>query len=255
LRLTSTPGGNGVSHNRLLQNAKRPPPKTGEDKSERAVRTERLRPAPEVQDEIARYLSAIHINAAGIRNRGDASVRKSAEAIIEVTGQIKELVGGDLQPLRPAVFEDRGLTPALRKLVSFFQRRNPHVVCSLSTSGQLRDVDAEMGAAVYHIVQECLRNIANHAKAHFVVVEVALFSADPGVAIPVGTSVPPAMLRVTVSDDGVGFHVSAATQGFGLAGIRERITALCGTYDIDTQPGRGTSISVEVPLPATLKLA
>jgi two-component system, NarL family, sensor histidine kinase UhpB len=255
LRLTSTLGGSGVSHEQFLQNAKRPPPKTGADKFERAVRTEPTRPAPEVQEQIARFLRAIHTNAAEIRNCGDASVRQSVEAIIEVTGQIKALVRGTPRRARSAGFEDLGLTPALRRLIGLFQQHNPQVVCSLSTCGQLRDLDAQMGAAVYHIVQECLRNIASHAKARFVVVEVALFCADPGVAIPVGTSVPPAMLRVTIADDGVGFHMSAATQGLGLARIRERIAELGGVYEIDTQLGRGTSVSVEVPLPATLKLA
>jgi signal transduction histidine kinase len=157
-------------------------------------------------------------------------------------------------PKQPPHRAIRDLFERLRELVGVFQQRYPHVVCSLSTSGHLSDVDAEIGAAICHVVRECLTNIAYHAKAHFVIVEVALFRADPGVAVPACTTLPPAMLRVTISDDGIGFHVRAATEGFGLTHIRERIAALGGIYDIDSQPGRGTSISVEVPLPAMLTL-
>jgi len=259
LRFTSIFDESGLLPDQFPHDSKRPLPEAIEDQSHRPIGTAqptgRTLLARELHVEIGQYLSAIHADAAAIRNRGDAFVRKSAEAIIKVTGQMRELVGGIPQRPRAAVLEDWALTRSLRELVRSFQQRNPDIVCSLSTSGALRDIDSEVGAALCRVVQECLTNTAHHAKAHFVVVEVALFSADPGVSVPVGTSLPPAMLRVTVSDDGIGFRVRAATQGFGLSGIRERITALGGIYDIDAQPGRGTSISVEVPLPATLRPA
>jgi two-component system sensor histidine kinase UhpB len=205
--------------------------------------TERTSVARELHDEIGQCVSAIHADAAAIRNRGGESVRESAEAIVEVTSHIKQIVRSMLQRLRPPVLEGLGLAPALRELVGAFQHRNPRVVCSLHSSGELQDVDGEVGIAAYRVIQECLTNIAVHANAHHAAVEVH------GDAI----TATPRFLRVTVADDGIGFFLSSANRGFGLTGIRERVKVLGGTCEIETEPGRGTRIVVVVPITAAVE--
>jgi len=97
-------------------------------------------------------------------------------------------------------------------------------------------------------VQEALTNIAMHARAHNALVEMALQPADTvaaGAATAGGRS-----LRLVVSDDGAGFFQLSASRGLGLTGIRERVKGLGGTCHIDSEPGRGTRITVSLPLAA-----
>jgi len=210
---------------------------------------ERKSIARELHDEIGQCVSAIHADAAAIRNRGGETVRESAEAIVEVTVRIKDMVRSMLQRLRPPVLEALGLATALRELVAAFQQRSPQVDCTLRTSGDLMSLDAEIGIAVYRVVQECLTNITTHAGAHHVAIEVTL-TADPSEA---GA----ATLRVSIIDDGVGFLVSLPNGGLGLTGIRERVKVLGGTCSIESRPRPGTSVSIAIglQLPVTIETA
>jgi two-component system, NarL family, sensor histidine kinase UhpB len=210
--------------------------------------SERNNLARELHDEIGQYVSAIHADAAAIRNSGDDAVRESAEAIAAATARMKDLVRGMLQRLRPPTLEALGLDAALRAFVAAFQQRNPQTVCSLRTSGEFADLDAEVGIAVYRVVQECMTNIAVHAHAQRVLIEVtreqraAAHPARPSHVRPAGT------LRLTIVDDGVGFSPASATAGLGLAGIRERVKVLGGNCHIESSSGAGTRITVDAPV-------
>jgi two-component system, NarL family, sensor histidine kinase UhpB len=204
-----------------------------------AQETERQNLARELHDEIGQCVSAIHADAVAIRNRGGETVRESAQAIVTVTGSLKEIVRTMLQRLRPPDLDGIGLAARLREVVTAFEQRNPLVACTLRTNGDLTSLDDDVGIAVYRIIQECLTNIAVHASARHTTIEVtkaAAASAD-------------GRIRVSVSDDGVGFFLMSANRGFGLTGIRERARALGGTCSIDSNPGLGTRVLVDVPLP------
>ncbi|HUN76564.1 MAG TPA: ATP-binding protein [Steroidobacteraceae bacterium] len=214
---------------------------------------ERTYIARELHDEIGQSVSAIHADAVAIRNRGGEAARESAQAIVEATGHIKEIVRSMLQRLRPPAIERLGLTSALRDLVASFQQRNPHVTCLLRSSGDLSNLRSEVAVAIYRVVQECLTNIACHAAASCTTIEVArltepIISDDHDRTGAGSTSV-----RVTVADDGVGFPAPVVGTGLGLIGMRERVAALGGTCGIDSRPGRGTRVSVEVPLSSALE--
>jgi two-component system, NarL family, sensor histidine kinase UhpB len=200
---------------------------------------ERRSLARELHDEIGQCLSAIHADAAAIRNRGGVSVRESAEAIVTVTAQIKDMVRGMLQRLRPAELEGLGLAAAVRELVAAFRQRNPQMLGTLELSEGLEGLPPEISTAAYRVVQECLTNIARHAQARRVDIEVGLSDAAPV-----------ASLRVTVADDGKGFDSGAPQRGFGLMGMRERVKVLDGSCEIDTSSDRGTTVSVRIPLPS-----
>jgi two-component system sensor histidine kinase UhpB len=203
---------------------------------------ERRSLARELHDEIGQCLSAIHADAAAIRNRGGVSVRESAEAIVTVTAQIKDMVRGMLQRLRPAELEGLGLEAALRELVSAFQQRNPQLSVTLKVQDGLGALQPEVSTAGYRVVQECLTNVARHARARHVDIEVGL-GADP-------VANPGALLLIAVTDDGRGFDLDAAHPGFGLMGMRERVKVLDGTCRIQSARGQGTRIEVGIPLPA-----
>jgi signal transduction histidine kinase len=97
---------------------------------------------------------------------------------------------------------------------------------------------AEQRAVVFRVVQEALRNTRRHSKASRVQI-----SAEDEAEI----------LRVSIEDDGAGFHLASATedypqQGLGLAGMRERASAAGGQLVIESQPGSGTSVTLSLPL-------
>jgi two-component system, NarL family, sensor histidine kinase UhpB len=201
-----------------------------------AQERERNSIALELHDEIGQCVSAIHADAAAIRNRGDAAVRESAEAIAAVTSHLKNIVKSMLHRLRPPLIEGVGLGPALRDLVASFQQRNPQTHCALKVSAELGELEDKVSVAVYRIIQECLTNIAVHAAAQNASVSVSLIGAQE-------------RIKIAVRDDGVGFS-TAVGQGLGLTGIKERVGDLGGSFHIEAQPGKGTCLELEIPLSA-----
>jgi signal transduction histidine kinase len=138
--------------------------------------------------------------------------------------------------LRPAVLDELGAAGALESLAQRFARHGLDVELHLDLAYEGGRAGArhteEFEAAVYRIVQEALTNASKHggvSKARVHVLE-----DDRAV-------------RLTVSDDGAGFDPAAVAGGFGLLGMRERVELLGGTLRIESEPGRGTTLSVALP--------
>jgi two-component system sensor histidine kinase UhpB len=197
---------------------------------------ERERLARELHDEIGQCVTAIHADAFTIQHAGgaaDSIIRESATAIIDITTRIKSMVRGMLQRLRPTVIDRLGLDAALRELESAFRQRYPRTACSLKVDPAAGELKGDPSMAIYRVVQEGLTNVARHAQADHVSIEVRALSA----------------LTATLRDDGRGFDVSKVTEGFGLLGMRERILGLGGALQIESSAGGGTLIQVELPWP------
>jgi signal transduction histidine kinase len=135
--------------------------------------------------------------------------------------------------LRPAALDDFGLEPALQRLVDIHRQARDVEVDLEVRLGESR-LPADVETTMYRIVQEALTNIAKHAQATRVSV---LVTRKEGAAV------------VVVEDDGVGFDASGPTDGLGLSGMRERVALVGGRFRVETSPGSGTTIAVEVPLP------
>jgi len=202
---------------------------------------ERKSLARDLHDEIGQCMSAIHADAVVIRNRGGTEVRESAEAIVAITSRIKNMIRSMLLRLRPPVLEGLGLEAAVRELTAAFQQRNPQIACTLQTCPEIATLEGEVAIAIYRVIQECLTNVVVHASAHRVSIEMTQTSAPTQAA---------SRIMLTITDDGVGFFVVSPRQGYGLTGMRERVQVLGGRWNIDSNPGRGTRVCVEVPLPA-----
>jgi two-component system, NarL family, sensor histidine kinase UhpB len=208
-----------------------------------AQETERRHLAHELHDEIGQCVSAIHADAVTIRTRGGEAVRESAEAIVQIAGQIKDTVRSMLRRIRPTYLEGLGLDAGLREQVETFKHRYPQVSCALDVHGDLSNLDDEVGVAIYRVVQESLTNIAMHANARNVAVELRARRTETAGG---GTNSNRG-IQVAVTDDGTGFFQLTANRGLGLTGIRERAWALGGSCSIVSEPGRGTRIEVTVP--------
>jgi signal transduction histidine kinase len=140
-----------------------------------------------------------------------------------VLDDLRELSRG----VHPAILSEGGLGPALRALA---RRCSVPVQPQLGMEGRLPE---RVEVAAYYVVAEALTNVAKHANASLVQVEVAI---DDG------------LVRLGVRDDGVGGADPA--RGSGLVGLKDRVAATGGTLRVQSHPGRGTSLVVELPIDA-----
>jgi signal transduction histidine kinase len=203
-----------------------------------AQEEERRSVARELHDEVGQVLTAIKVELAvaqrAIEARGDdAQVLHDARSITE--GALTTV--RDLSHfLHPALLDDLGLPATVEWYLRGFSRRHS-VRAELLQSHMDDRLAPEVEASSYRIIQEALTNIAKHARATSCRVYLQRL---------------PSTVLITVEDDGTGFVESqrdptSGTAGLGLIGIRERAAHLGGSVRIETAPGRGTRITVELP--------
>jgi len=200
--------------------------------------TERRRLAVQLHDEVGQNLSALAINLdtldqqlspmnTAARKRMDDSV-----ALIDrLTGQIRTVMAD----LRPPVMDDYGLLASLQWLADTYSARTGIQVQLRGREAQPR-LSAAKEIALFRVAQEALINTAKHAQATSVVIDL----------FPVR-----AAIRLVIRDNGRGFdHHAAAVKTslpLGLLSMRERMEAFNGHFSINSRPGVGTTLTVEVP--------
>jgi signal transduction histidine kinase len=139
------------------------------------------------------------------------------------------------------MLESAGLAPTLRWLAKQHEERTG---IATQVVGQLNDVSSDMAIACFRAVQEALTNVIRHARAQHVWIEL---SRNDGA------------LELAVRDDGVGFDAAktldqAPSRGhLGLLGMKERVQILGGDIEVDSEPGRGTSIRISFPAAAPVR--
>ena len=200
---------------------------------------ERRRISRELHDEAGQLLLCLPLQLDMIeRSAPDASpeLRSGLAGARNLIGRTVVEIRRLLSDLSPAVLEQLGLGAAVRQLVNRFRSlQGIQVQLHLPRLGPL---PKRTELVVYRLVQECCSNIARHSSASNVIISLA--TAD-------------GLLRLRVEDDGVGFHVEEAfarRESFGLAGMRERVALVGGRFQVESRPGRGSTISIELPSPA-----
>lgn len=204
-----------------------------------AQEEERKAIARELHDEIGQALQAIKMDVSmAQRNLGNApragSLLEEARGIVDrAVGSVRDLS----QLLRPTLLDDLGLYQALLSHVRSYSRRTG-IRAELVQENMAGDLEPESAICIYRIVQESLNNISKHAQAS--TCRVLLRGKSESV-------------QVMIEDDGKGFDANpwnsnSSTAGVGLKGIRERVNALAGTFRLDTGPGQGTRLWIELPL-------
>jgi signal transduction histidine kinase len=141
-----------------------------------------------------------------------------------------------MSDLRPALLDDLGLVPALRSYVQQYAARYPEMRVTLSADRPNQRLLPEYETVLFRVAQEALTNVARHAHATEVRV---LLTHLPGLA------------RLEVSDNGIGFDSLATGRavsgsGLGLVGMQERVTLVGGNCRIESAPGHGTRVVVEL---------
>ena len=193
---------------------------------------ERQSLARDIHDEIGQYLTAIHVDASAILNgRKLSSAKESALAISKVTRQMMDVVHQIIQRLRPRILDELGLGLALIELVDHWRQRCKNIKIVDYIDKNLGTLDELVSITAYRVIQECLTNIAKHANAANVSVKVKQDEQ---------------FIHLYIEDDGVGFSQTVSTQGFGLAGMIERVQGLLGEINIQSSINQGVKVTVKL---------
>ncbi len=197
---------------------------------------EKSRIARELHDELAQALTALKMDVAWLSERlpEDGAYRpklQSMQNLLDTTVAATRRISADLRPL---LLDDLGFAAAVEWLASNFSQRSG-IPCEFAANMGDINLPDPQATAVFRMLQECLTNIARHAKA--TQVEINLERDEKEIA-------------VSVQDDGVGFDTSAPrkSQSFGLLGLRERANLLDGRVIITSNLGQGTLVDIRVPI-------
>ena len=191
----------------------------------------------ELHDEIGQALTGVLVEMANLSTLIRAGGR---EAVAAKAAEIKHLVENSINVvrnmallLRPSMLDDLGLAPALQWQAREVSKRTGMAV--KVTADELPEVlPEEHKTCIYRIVQEALHNAAQHSGARDI--RVTVRQADD-------------RLLLAIEDDGKGFD-PRAEKGMGLLGMEERVSHLGGSFQVESEPGRGTTVRVELPAPA-----
>lgn len=207
---------------------------------------ERRRIARDLHDTVAQTLTALSLGVRAVRDSAElpAATLPKLDQVQRLADELARQLHDLATRLRPAALDDLGLEAAVQQLVSDWST-HAGVPTELQVIG-LKDqrLASEIETALYRIVQEALTNIAKHAGARRVAVVVGE-SARQAVAV--------------IEDDGVGFDLEGVSQTpsgrqpsdrerLGLLGMRERVTLVGGTLEIESTPGQGTTVIARIPL-------
>jgi signal transduction histidine kinase len=202
---------------------------------------ERIHIAREIHDELGQALTGLKFDLASFaRNYGndgpDVRAEKQqglATAIDRIINSVRRISSG----LRPEVLDEIGLAAAFEWQAREFQRRTG-IRCHVNIAAQFAGPDKERSTALFRIFQELLTNVARHANATRV--SVSLTEGDSAFAL-------------TVGDNGRGIREDEieGKKSLGFLGLRERVLAFGGTIEAKGDEGKGTRVSVSIPMTAS----
>ncbi len=197
---------------------------------------ERRRIARELHDETGQSLTALVVGLRAIEEQAvTVDVRSAAQKLHRVAAQTVDNIGRLARGLHPSVLDDMGLVAAARRYVGDYARSFGTSVDLASEGLDSYRVPPLIATSLYRILQEALTNVARHARAKKVVVELKRDGST---------------LELVVRDDGVGFDAEAARDegsGLGLHGIQERVALLGGSVEIESRSGGGTVVRARIP--------
>ena len=205
-----------------------------ESKARAAEEAERRRVARELHDEVGQRLTVVLLSVGRLSTHVNAWQRDELLLVQENTRESLELVRGLADGLRGGTWEDMDVLGALSSLAETFRastdlrvvrRLDPHTPA----------VGPEVQQTLFRVAQESMTNVARHAGADTVELDLRLHHAA-------GED----CLVLTVTDDGRGYQPGSA--GFGIAGMRERARAVGGTLEVSRREGGGTQLRLVVPV-------
>lgn len=208
---------------------------------------ERRNLSRELHDELGQSLTAIRTDAKILKRihpEENSIVNQTADSIDAIAQHIYDVTYGMMRTLRPSALDDLGLMDAIQECI-IANRFDEHGI-SLHTDyqGALNEMSEDYNITLYRLTQEAFSNIIKYAGASNVWLDIHRISQGERREIQGDR------LEVTISDDGKGFDIDAIAykKGFGLIGMRERVRALGGVFQISRNHDQGTRIVVIIPI-------
>ena len=203
-----------------------------------AQEEERRRISRELHDDMNQRLAVLALDIQFAQRRLPESnpVFQTFQKLHDDVASLSDDVRHLAYQLHPSILDDLGLAVALQSFVTDFSKWEGISVTFNPTVIPLT-LPQEIASCLYRVTQESLRNVARHAQA--TEVEVNLTKEGEG-------------LRLFIKDNGKGFGVEErrlSKHGLGLIGMQERVRVVHGTYEVKSAPGKGTEITVWVPIP------
>lgn len=207
-----------------------------------AQEDERRRISRELHDEVGQVLSAIVLGIGNVRSaiehdEGEKALRQ-LQLVQEMTQRNANVVRNISLLLRPTMLDDLGLLPALKWLSREISRTSG-IAIDVIADGVPDDLTADHRTCIYRVVQEAVNNAARHSDARRIRICVSRTCSPPAKE---------SCLLVSIQDDGKGFDPLQQT-GLGILGMGERIKRLGGVINFDSEAGRGSIVSFELPVP------
>lgn len=203
-----------------------------------AQEEERRRIARELHDDLNQKVAALSIAISKIRRQLPPSSASMLDDLNRLQGRTSELVDDVRQlshELHPSALDEAGLVAALRSFAAELSLLE-QIEIDLTVPETHHVIPGDVAICIYRVAQESLRNVAKHSGADRA--EVVL-------------SVEQETVTLTVHDDGRGFSPERVSQrgGLGLVSIEERVRVLNGRVELDSEPGRGTTLRAHIPMP------
>jgi signal transduction histidine kinase len=241
LRLAAEQAASVIEHARLFEqvHAGRERAQALSQQLMEAQEAERRRLAHELHDEVGQALTAVKMNLLAVeRTLSDQPARARLDDSVAIVDQALQQVRSLSLDLRPTALDDLGLVAALRWYLDTLAQRSGLGTEFSADFSDLR-VSNQLETACFRVAQEALTNVARHAGAKNVRIELCAH---------------PPEFHLTIRDDGVGFDVPAARRraarggSLGLLGMQERVFAMGGRIDIVSAPAKGTVVRIMFPM-------
>ncbi len=196
------------------------------------VENELRRVAHALHDEAGQILVSVHLALDGLARECPEGLIERVRSVRGLLDEVEAQLRRMSHELRPTMLDHLGLLPALHFLAEGFAARTG---IRIDVEGRLeKRLPATIETPLYRVTQEALHNVFRHAQARRARVELMIEDHR---------------LRCTISDDGRGFEPKTGpVGGLGLVGIRERLRPIGGSLQIDSAPGKGTQLSILIPL-------
>jgi PAS domain S-box-containing protein len=202
---------------------------------EEMLEAERTHIAREVHDELGQTLTSLGFEIGALRLRvgmDDAVLAKIINTMSSLTSHAIHVTRNVAENLRPTAMS-MGIVPAIEWLCNRFTAHSG-TRYTLLKAGEFDDMGQPQVDALFRIAQESLTNVSRHANARNVTISLARRGNT---------------IELCIADDGAGFEASNSRwpRSFGLLGMRERAAAMGGNVDIQSAPGRGTTVTARIP--------
>jgi len=196
----------------------------------------------DLHDEFGQWLTAINLNSQAINNKyasSDPDLREMIDNIIVSGDHLYKSMRTMSRQLRPMSLDEVGFTGSVSELVSTWKASNPDINYKLSVEGELDNIGGELINSLYRIVQEGLTNISKHAGAHNVIICLSRKLSDDYAKD---------IIEIRIEDDGAGMLDDKFDEGLGLLGMRERVLAFDGDFELHSKMNEGLKILIRIPV-------